>query len=201
VTWTRVDDYALQVRSLQKDARPEVRQAADQAAAALKLDAPAGGNRVLIKSMTYEQVVAEALPMKGDPKQGAELFARQGCIACHTVSPNDPPKGPFLGDIAARYPRAELLESILKPNAKIAQGFATHWFETTEEDRYEGFIVRESGDEVEIRNILGVATVLPLKTVAKRGKLETSIMPVGLVEPLTVPELASILAYLESLKK
>jgi len=61
--------------------------------------------------------------------------------------------------------------------------------------------VRESGDEVEIRNIQGVATVLQLKNVAKRGKLETSIMPVGLVEPLTVAEFASILAYLESLKK
>jgi putative heme-binding domain-containing protein len=201
MAWTRVDDYALQVRALQKDGKPEIREAAAQAAAALKLDLPGGANRVLIKSLPYEQVVAEALPMKGDPKSGQELFARQGCIACHTVSPNDPPKGPFLGDIAARYPRTELLESILKPNAKIAQGFATHWFETVEDDRYEGFIVRESGDEVEIRNILGVATVLPLKTVKKRGKLETSIMPVGLVEPLTVPELASIVAYLESLKK
>jgi putative heme-binding domain-containing protein len=201
VTWTRVDDYALQIRSLQKDGRPEIRDAANRAAAALKLDLPGGADRVTIKTLPYEQVVAEALPMKGDPKAGAELFARQGCIACHTVSPNDPPKGPFLGDIAARYPRAELHESILKPNAKIAQGFATHWFETFEEDRYEGFVVRESGDEVEIRNILGVATVLPLKTVKKRGKSETSIMPVGLVEPLTVPELASILAYLESLKK
>ncbi|MBI3856714.1 MAG: c-type cytochrome [Planctomycetes bacterium] len=201
IAWTRIDDYAFQIRSLQKDARPEVRQAANQAAAALKLDQQAAGNRVAIKTLPYEQVLAEALPMKGDPKTGAELFARQGCVACHTVSPNDPPKGPFLGDIATRYPRAELIESILKPNAKIAQGFTTHWFETKEEDRYEGFIVRESGDEVEIRNILGVATVLPLKTVAKRGKLETSIMPTGLVEPLSVAEFASLLSYLESLKK
>jgi len=38
--------------------------------------------------------------------------------------------------------------------------------ETKEEDRYEGFVVRESGDEVEIRNIQGVATVLQLKNVA-----------------------------------
>jgi putative membrane-bound dehydrogenase-like protein len=201
IAWTRIDDYAFQIRSLQKDARPEIQQAANQAAAALKLDAQQAGDRVLIKSLPYEQVLSEALKIKGDPKAGAEFFAKQGCGACHTVSPNDPPKGPFLGDVAARYPRAELIESILKPNAKIAQGFTTHWFETKDEDRYEGFVVRESGDEVEIRNILGVATVLPLKNVAKRGKLETSIMPVGLVEPLTVAELASILAYLESLKK
>ncbi|HVR86552.1 MAG TPA: PVC-type heme-binding CxxCH protein [Planctomycetota bacterium] len=201
ISWTRVDDYVHQVRSLQKDPRPEIQKAANQAAASLKLDSTQAGERILIKSLPYEQVLAEALKIKGDPKAGAEFFARQGCVACHTVSLTDPLKGPFLGDVAARYPRAELIESILKPNAKIAQGFATHWFETTQEDRYEGFIVRESGDEVEIRNILGVAIVLPLKSVTKRGKLETSIMPTGLVEPLTVSELASLLAYLESLKK
>ena len=201
MAWTRVDDYAFQVRALQKDSRLDVQKAAARAAAALKLDAPATGNRVVIKSLPYEKVLADAVKIPGDPKTGAELFVKQGCVACHTVSKNDPPRGPFLGDVAARYPRAELVESIVKPAAKIAQGFTTHWFETVDEDRYEGFIVRESGDEVEIRNLLGVATVLPLKSVAKRGKLETSMMPVGLVEPLTVEELASILAYLESLKK
>jgi putative heme-binding domain-containing protein len=161
MAWTRVDDYAFQVRALQKDARPDVQKAAARAASALKLDAPAGGNRVLIKSLPYEQVLAEALKTPGEAKAGADLFVKQGCVACHTVSKDDPPKGPFLGDVAARYPRAELVESIVKPGAKVAQGFTTHWFETTEVDRYEGFIVRESGDEVEIRNLLGVATVLP----------------------------------------
>jgi len=201
MSWTRVDDYAFQIRSLQKDSRPEIQQAANKAAAALKLDAQAGGDRILIKTLPYEQVLADALKIKGDPKAGAEFFARQGCVACHTVSPNDPPKGPFLGDVAARYPRAELIESILKPNAKIAQGFTTQWIQTKEDDRYEGFVTRESGDEVEIRNILGVAIVIPVKEIAKRGKLETSIMPTGLIEPLTVSEFASLLAYLESLKK
>jgi len=201
MVWTRIDDYAFQVRTLQKDNRAEIAKAANQAASALKLDQQQAGDRILIKTLPYEQVLAEALKMKGDPKAGGEYFIKQGCVACHTVSTNDPPKGPFLGDIATRYPRAEIIESILKPNAKIAQGFTTHWFETKEEDRYEGFVVRESGDEVEIRNIQGVATVLQLKNVAKRGKLETSIMPVGLIEPLTVQEFASLLAYLESLKK
>ncbi len=201
MAWTRIDDYAHQVRSLQKDSRPEVQRAAAQAAAALRLDAKPSADRIALKTLSYEDIAARALKTAGDPKAGAEFFAKQGCVACHTVTPNDPPKGPFLGDIASRYPRAELIESILKPNAKIAQGFTTHWFETKEEDRYEGFIVRESGEEVEIRNILGVATVIPLKDVAKRGRLETSIMPVGLVDPLTVEEFASLLAYLESLKK
>jgi hypothetical protein len=38
-----------------------------------------------------------------------------------------------------------------------------------------------------------------LKDVAKRGTLPTSVMPEGLADNLTVHDLASILAYLESL--
>jgi putative heme-binding domain-containing protein len=130
---------------------------------------------------------------------GAQLFQRQGCINCHTIAPNQPPKGPFLGGIATRYSRPELIESILKPNAKIAQGFETHWFSLKNGDRPMGFIVHESGDSVEIRDITGVSTVLPMKDVAKRGTLPTSVMPEGLANNLTVHDLASILAYLESL--
>lgn len=45
------------------------------------------------------------------------------------------------------------------------------------------------------------AAPIPLKNVAKPGKLKAPIMPVGLIEPLTVPEFASILTHLEPLKK
>ena len=52
----------------------------------------------------------------------------------------EPEKGPFLGGITTRYNRAELLEAILRPSAKVAQGFATNWFETTDNRKLEGFV-------------------------------------------------------------
>ncbi len=199
IAYARADAFVHPVRSLMNDARKEVQEAALAAAKALKLDS-GGGNRVILKGKTPEQIKALLAAEKGDPKKGAEFFVKQGCVACHTLSAQEAPKGPFLGDVAVKYGRAELLESVLLPNAKIAQGFATHWFETTEEDRYEGFVVRESGSEVELRNIQGVSITLKLAELKKRGTMETSIMPVGLIDTLTAGEFASLLAFLESLK-
>ncbi len=179
---------------------PAVKTAAARAGAELKLDTPAGPKRTTIAQIPYEQAVAETVKIKGDPKTGAQLFIRQGCVACHTVSANDSPKGPFLGDAAAKYSRPELIESILHPSAKIAQGFVTNYFVTTDNKRLDGFIVREAGDEIEVRTVQGVSTIIPRNKIKKRGELKDSVMPTGLTDPLTTQELASILAYLESLK-
>ena len=65
---------------------------------------------------------------------------------------------------------------------------------------HEGFVVRESGSEVEIRNNAGISSVLSKPDIEERGKRDLSIMPTGLAVSLTVRELASLLAYLESLK-
>ncbi len=93
-----------------------------------------------------------------------------------------------------------MCESILKPGAKIAQGFETQWFATKGGEEVEGFVVREAGEEVEVRNIQGITTMLAKKDIKERGKRETSMMPAGLADKLTPTELASLLAYLESLK-
>jgi putative membrane-bound dehydrogenase-like protein len=189
--------FAPQVRAHLTDSDPVVRKQAEYAALELKLEK---SSSVTIEKLAYDQVLSAAQKEKGDPVLGGQLFVRQGCVACHTVKQSEAPKGSFLGDVAVRYNRSELVESILKPSAKVAQGFISHWFETRDGERYEGFIVREAGDEIELRNAAGIATVLPVKNVVKRGKLETSIMPEGLANNLTVEELASLLAYFESLK-
>jgi putative heme-binding domain-containing protein len=194
----RVDAYAHQVSSFAKDTRPDVKKAAAWAADQLGLNKVSQGTP--IEKLPYEQVVAEAVKEKGDAKHGATLYQRQGCAACHTVSPDEPPKGPFLGGIATRYSRAELVESILKPSAKIAQGFETQAFKLSSDDVVEGFVSRESGDEVEVRNVQGTAAVLKKKDIVARVKRETSVMPTGLADRLTTGDLASLLAYLESLK-
>lgn len=153
-----------------------------------------------IASIPFESVLAAAVSEKGDAKRGERLFQRQGCIACHTVAAGEAPKGPSLLGITTRYNRAELTESILRPSAKVAQGFEPQKIATVDGRTYEGFIVRESGDEVELRDVQGSATVLPKKDIDARARGEQSIMPTGLADPLTIHDFASLLAYLESLK-
>jgi putative heme-binding domain-containing protein len=194
----RLDAYADRVRALTSDSNADIAAAARTAAKTLKLDQSTGD--VIIEKLKYDDVLAAMAKQKGNAKSGADVFAKAGCTACHTMDAAEPPKGPFLGGIGTRYSRNELCESILKPSAKIAQGFETQWFKTKGDEEVEGFVTREGGDDLDVRNVAGIVTTLPKKNILERAGRETSIMPTGLVDKLTTAELASLLAYLEAAK-
>ena len=200
---SRVESQILQIQQQLKSDQPEIKAAAQYAVVRLELDKepPIDPKKPLIASLAYEDVVKQTEPLPGDAKYGQRLFSRQGCVACHAVSQTEPIKGPLLLDIAKRYKRHELIESIVKPNAKIAQGFETQFFVTSDGKVHDGFVVRESGNEIELRNVAGISTVLKKDDIEERGKREISIMPQGMVDKLNTEQLAALLAYLESLKK
>ncbi len=197
---TGAKQYAPQVREHLNNKSGVVAEAAEFALTKLGLDKASAPAAKTIADLKYEDVVKIALATKGDAKAGQALFLQQACAACHTVSDAEPPKGPMLGGIATRYTRAELCESILKPGAKISQGFESVWFKLANKDEVEGFVVKEGGDSVEVRNIAGVTRVLEKGDIAEWQKREKSIMPDGLLNALTPEDLASILAFLESTK-
>jgi cytochrome c551/c552 len=63
--------------------------------------------------------------IKSDPARGRALFDALGCVKCHTIDRAEEPRGPFLGDVGGKFDAKYLAESIMKPAAKIAQGFAS----------------------------------------------------------------------------
>jgi putative membrane-bound dehydrogenase-like protein len=200
IGWAHAEAFVFQVRDHQKDPVDEVRREAEFAASQLQLDKDTGSAGPKIAQLKFEDVLAQALKSPGDAGRGAQLFARQGCIACHTVSQNEALKGPLLAGIAARYSRPELIESILKPSAKIAQGFETQFFVLDSGKVVDGFVVRESGEQIEVRGANAQTNLIAKSEIDERGRRELSIMPTGLADPLTPADLASLLAYLESLK-
>jgi putative heme-binding domain-containing protein len=157
-------------------------------------------NKNQIANMPFEEAAARALKTPGDAKRGKLLFTAQSCVACHTVAEGQTPKGPHLVDIGKRYKRAELIESVLKPSAKIAQGFDTYSFVTIDGKILQGFVVSESAEAIELRQTDGVAKTLPTDEIDERVKQEVSMMPNGVVGNLTPEQLADLLAYLESLR-
>jgi putative heme-binding domain-containing protein len=195
---TKAKAYAEQVRAHLKDPNNAVAEAALFAYQALGLK-DTGVPMTQIAAMKYEDVFV-AVQKGGDAAQGKEMFLRAGCIACHTASADEPPKGPILSAAAKIYDRAALTESILKPNAKIAQGFESVWVKTRKGEQVEGFVTREGGDSLDIRNVVGQVVTMEKGDIAERGKRETSIMPEGLLNAFAPADLANLLAYLESLK-
>ncbi len=194
------EQVRLHAGSEDKRVRQAVTYAAEQLGVELaKADDSDDGRTV--GALAFEKLLASTRAAEGDPAVGKKLFRRQGCVACHTTSKKQEAKGPDLSDIATRYDEKQLIESIVRPSAKIAQGFATRWFKLDDGTVHEGFVTRESGDAVAVRNVAGVVTRIPKKRVAEQGTREGSMMPKGIVNNLTPEQLASLVAYLQSLPK
>jgi putative heme-binding domain-containing protein len=120
-------------------------------------------------------------------------------VACHTVSPDEALRGPYLGNIATLYRRKELAEAVLWPDKSIAQGFVGQMIEQTDGQTHVGFITQEAAEAITLRNIVGQEVVVPVSSIKTREKMKNSVMPAGLAAGLTVAEFASLLRYLEVL--
>jgi putative membrane-bound dehydrogenase-like protein len=153
----------------------------------------------LIGNLAPEIASYRALNTEGDAKRGEPLFKRQACAACHTTANGQTPKGPHLVDIGKRYKKTELVESILKPAAKIAQGFDTYLFAMDSGKVVTGFVSGESADEVQVRQTNGIALTLKKDEIEIRQQKKESMMPVGVANNLTPEQLADLVAYLQSL--
>ncbi len=186
-------DGAVPAVALKAQPQADAELLAKARAAAAKFEGKVIGN------IPYDDVLTVAQAARGDAKLGEMLFTRQGCVACHTVAKEVAPKGPFLGEIAKQYSRAELIESIVKPNAKIAQGFATRWFELKDGSLAVGFIISEGAETIRLCGGGGVVSEIQTDQIVKRGEQKNSMMPEGLVANLKPEELGSLLAYFEAL--
>ena len=149
--------------------------------------------------MPFANASLRAMKHAGNVDNGKRLFLRQQCNACHTTANGLQPKGPHLVDIGKRYKRNELIESILKPSEKIAQGFGTQTFLTVGGNVVTGFVVNETANDIVLRGIDGKLTQLAKNAIEARKQQKQSMMPDGIVGNLTPEELADLVAYLESL--
>jgi putative heme-binding domain-containing protein len=153
-----------------------------------------------IGNIRFEIALQRALAASGDPKMGESLFKGQSCVACHTTADGQAPKGPHLVDIGKRYKPDELVESIVKPSAKLAQGYESYTFAMVDGTVVTGFVVSEGANAILIREANSVQRELKRHQIEERVQQKQSAMPEGLVANLTPAQLADLVAYLQSLK-
>ena len=139
--------------------------------------------------------------IQGDPATGKQLFTKQGCVACHSLSRSEVMKGPFMGQIGSIMNREQIAESILKPNASISQGFASVMITTKGDKTYMGFVSEESAEKLVIRDITGQVNTIKVANITSRKEMETSMMPPGLANELSYEEFASLITFLSQQKK
>ncbi|HEY1080718.1 MAG TPA: c-type cytochrome [Prosthecobacter sp.] len=182
------------------DPEPKVKAAAERAAKAMRLT-KVEDKTPKIATLKPEDAIAAVMKTKGDVVLGEQIFTRATCIACHTTKESEAQKGPYLGNIAQTYKRAELAQNILDPNKTIAQGFASEMITMKDGTQQMGFITLEGAAEVKLRNIAAQEFTFKTGEIKERQKLPMSMMPPGLMTTFTVREFASLLDYLEALSK
>ncbi len=165
--------------------------------AALALGLAACGGNSEPSEDTAETATPAAEVVATVAKSGEDIYKK--CVACHTITKDGPQKGPYLGEVAKQYGRAELIESIVKPNDKMSQGFTTRWFEMKDGQRLMGFVTSEGAETIELRNTFGQVMQIKAADIVKRGEDKNSMMPPGLVNNHKPEELATLSAYFESL--
>jgi putative heme-binding domain-containing protein len=124
----------------------------------------------------------------------------QGCIACHAVDAAAVQKGPYLGAAGAKFQRNYLIESILAPDAVVAQGFQTAMFQMNDGTAKLGFVTKEEDGKIEVRDIAGQVSVINRADVKEEQHLPQSMMPPGLAGSLSTEDFTSLIEYLVSLK-
>lgn len=139
----------------------------------------------------------------GDAGRGKQVFDDPrgvGCLKCHAVGGQGGKIGPDLGGVGAKYPRVELIRSVLEPSIRVAEGFTVTTIITESGKVYSGILKTNAQDVVEVLDTEGRVTRIPTDEIEARRTSYVSLMPNGLKDGLTLDDFADVIAYLESLK-
>jgi putative heme-binding domain-containing protein len=150
-----------------------------------------------------DEYAAFALASRGEPKRGQALFDDPrgvGCIKCHRVNGRGGEGGPDLSRIAGNYGRAELIESVLFPSKRVADGFSTTTLALADGQVVSGLVVSDGNDRLVIVDGQGTKHDVRKSDIEARTQRDTSPMPEGLQAGLTREEFADLIAYLETLR-
>ncbi len=117
------------LRELLENARATPEIQLDLLEAAELLPELAGEAERLRETLAKDDPLGPHLPALegGDPARGRDIFDNHlaaQCTACHRLGTDGSTVGPPLGDIG-RQPRRHLLESLVDPQAKIADGYGS----------------------------------------------------------------------------
>ena len=147
--------------------------------------------------------ISELVKRTGNSARGREIFESQtaACSSCHVVNGKGTDVGPQLSEIGAKLGKDALYQAILDPSSGISFGFEAWTIELKNGDELFGLITSETSDELTVKSQTGVVTKAKKSEIAKRQKLTTSLMPLGLQLTMSAQDLVDLVEFLSSLKK
>ena len=130
--------------------------------------------------------------------RGAEVFVRANCAKCHRFNGQGESLGPDLSTVASRFTRRELVESIVHPSHVVSSQYASKTILTRDGRQITGLVAPGSAGETVVVLPTAERVTLLAKQIEATKPSKLSAMPEGLLNPLSLEEIADLFAYLQN---
>ena len=132
----------------------------------------------------------------GHPAHGKKLFL-QHCGKCHVLFNEGGKVGPNLTSFK-RDDLANMLLNVVNPSIEIRKGFETYALFTDDGRTLNGFIEDQDSRVVVLRGIDGQRIVVAKEQIDEMAAVPRSIMPEGILKPLSDQQVRDLFAYLRA---
>ncbi|MBC8876050.1 MAG: HEAT repeat domain-containing protein [Planctomycetes bacterium] len=134
----------------------------------------------------------------GSAEHGGAVFQKAQCIKCHRFGSQGGDVGPELTDVSRRLMRKQILQSALHPSHVLADQYARKTVVTKQGRKYSGTVTTGEPGQSIIDEHDGTTVLMDEKDIAEVQAEKISPMPEGVLDQLTLKEIADLFAYLRS---
>ncbi|MEO7297870.1 MAG: c-type cytochrome, partial [Verrucomicrobiota bacterium] len=136
----------------------------------------------------------------GDIRRGQNIFnsAKAACSSCHAIGYSGGKVGPDLTKIGTVRTERDLLEAVVYPSASFVRSFEPMIVATKSDEDYSGVLKKDAPDEIVLVTGPNAEVKIARADIKEMRPGTISVMPAGLDEQLTKPELADLLAFLKA---
>ncbi|HEX3869836.1 MAG TPA: c-type cytochrome, partial [Pirellulales bacterium] len=148
---------------------------------------------------TYQELTAflnsdEAV--HGQASRGAIVFDKAQCVRCHRFGGRGEGIGPDLSTVGQRFQKKEILQSIIHPSQVISDQYASKTVTTVKGRSYTGIVGSGGPAMVIVLQPNGEKVAIAKDQIDEIAPSPKSAMPDGLLDTLTLDEIADLFAYL-----
>jgi len=196
-TWTRLDDHSG--RDVAKAAQFYQKWYRDKYPSAPAAELP---KEDPTKSKYSFQQVSNLVDhdLRGRADRGRVVFTKAKCVKCHRFQNEGDAVGPDLTSVRRRFQRKEIVESVIYPSQVISDQYRMVQVATKEGQVYTGMPVPgvTQGDKLVLLLSDTTKLEIPKSRIEEQTASKTSVMPTGLLDPLSLEEVADLFAFLET---
>lgn len=129
--------------------------------------------------------------------EGARVF-QKACAACHKFGDQGTLVGPELTTAGSRYTLEDLLTTIVDPSREISDQYRALDVFTKDDEIFTGLPVSETEKTLTLLQGTGERVEVPVAEIDTRRFAKTSGMPEGLLDGLSLEEVADLVYYTRS---